>query len=219
MDIFIDTANINEIREAISWGVIDGVTTNPSKIAEENRPFEDIIEDIVKIVDGPISVEAVSLNSDEIVVEARKLAGISDKIVVKVPVIKEGLKAVKTLSKEDVKTNVTLVFSPNQALLAAKVGATYVSPFVGRLDNIGQDGMQPVRDILQIYNNYSFKTKVITAAIRTPIHVLEAAKAGSHVATASFDILNKLFHHPLTDTGLETFLADWKKVKKMGCKV
>lgn len=218
MDIFIDTANINEIREAMGWGVIDGVTTNPSKIAEENRPFEDIVEEIVKIVDGPISVEAVSLRSDEIIVEARKLVGISGNIVVKVPVIKEGLKAVKTLSKEGVKTNVTLVFSPNQALLAAKAGATYVSPFVGRLDNVGQDGMQLVRDILQIYNNYSFKTKVITAAIRTPIHVLEAAKAGSHVATASFDILNKLFHHPLTDTGLETFLADWKKVKKRGCR-
>jgi transaldolase len=213
MDIFIDTANINEIREAISWGVIDGVTTNPSKIAEENRPFEDIIEDIVKIVDGPISVEAVSLNSDEIIVEARKLAGISDKIVVKVPVIKEGLKAVKTLNKEDIKTNVTLVFSVNQALLAAKAGATYVSPFVGRLDNVGQEGIQMVRDILQVYNNYGFKTRVITAAIRTPIHVLEAAKTGSHVATASFDILTKLFNHSLTDTGLEAFLTDWKKVK------
>ncbi|MEK6551839.1 MAG: fructose-6-phosphate aldolase [Bacteroidota bacterium] len=211
MKFFIDTANINEIKEAASYGLLDGVTTNPSLVAKEGKNFRELLDEIIKIVDGPISAEVVSTDYDGIMKEAHELANIHKNIVVKVPLIKEGIKAVKSLTEEGIKTNVTLCFSPSQALLAAKAGATYISPFVGRLDDISHDGMELVQQIVQIYNNYNFKTQVLVASIRHPLHLVEAALMGAHVATMPFDVINKLFKHPLTDLGLEKFLSDWKK--------
>jgi len=215
MKIFIDTANVDEIRRMNELGIIDGVTTNPTLMAREKRSFKDLVAEIVQIADFPISIEAVSTEAGAIVEEARELASIAPNIVVKIPIIEEGLKAVKILSKEGVKTNVTLVFSANQALLAAKAGATYVSPFIGRLDDIGHEGMQVVREIVQIYKNYDYRTQVIVASIRHPLHVIEAGKVGAHVATIPPDVLKRMVGHPLTDIGLQRFLDDWKKVEKI----
>jgi transaldolase len=214
MKIFIDTANIEQIREVNSWGVLDGVTTNPTLVSREGREFRSIIEEICSIVDGPISAEAVSMDAEGMVREARELSKLHRNIVVKIPMTSEGLKAVKVLSKEGIKTNVTLVFSPNQALMAAKAGATYVSPFVGRLDDISHTGMALVRDIVQILKNYGFETQVIAASIRHPVHVTEAALAGAHIATVPYDILKKMLKHNLTDEGIQKFLKDWEKVPK-----
>ncbi len=214
MKIFIDTADINEIREANKIGIIDGVTTNPSLIAKTGRKFEEVVKDIVAEVDGPISVEVVSLESDGMVEEARKLAKIHKNITIKIPMTTEGLKAVKILSKEGIKTNVTLVFSPIQALLAAKAGATFVSPFVGRLDDISQDGFELVEQIVEIYNNYDFETEVIAASIRNPVHVIRAALCGCHIATIPYSTIMQLAKHPLTDAGIKKFLEDWQKVPK-----
>ena len=214
MKFFIDTANVDEIREAQELGIIDGVTTNPTLVAKTGRSFREVIGEIVKIVDGPISAEAVSLKKDEIIAEARELSKIHKNIVVKIPFIPEGIKAVKVLSKEGIKTNVTLVFSPNQALIAAKVGASYVSPFIGRLDDISHIGMDLVRQIVTIYKNYGFKTEIIVASVRNPIHVVEAALAGADIVTIPFEVVQKLFKHTLTDAGLKKFLEDWEKVPK-----
>ena len=213
MKIFIDTANIGEIRKANDWGVIDGVTTNPSLVAKEGREFRELVHEIVNIVDGPISVEVISTNAEGMVKEAVELSKWSSNIVIKIPMILEGLKAVKILCAKGIKTNVTLTFSINQMLLAAKAGASYVSPFIGRLDDIGHEGMQIVREAVKIFNIYNFKTEVIVASIRHPLHVIEAAKSGAHVATIPFKVIEKMFKHPLTDIGLEIFLEDWKKVK------
>lgn len=214
MKFFIDTANIKEIKEAASYGLLDGVTTNPSLVAKEGKNFRELLDEIVKIVDGPISAEVVSTDYDGIMKEAHELSKIHKNIVVKVPLIKEGLKAVKSLSEEGIKTNVTLCFSPSQALLAAKAGATYISPFVGRLDDISHDGMELISQIVQIYKNYDFKTQVLVASVRHPLHLVEAALMGAHVATMPFDVIEKLFKHPLTDIGLEKFLSDWKKLNQ-----
>lgn len=214
MEIFIDTAKVDEIKEALDWGIVDGVTTNPTKLAQAGRPFMEVVEEICQTLDGPVSVEAVSTQAQKIIKEARQLAALHENIVVKVPLIKEGIKAVRVLSDEGIKTNVTLNFSPSQALLAAKVGATYVSPFVGRLDEISHQGMELVQQIKTIYDNYGFRTKIIVAAARHPLHVLEAALIGADVTTMTFEIMENLFKHPLTDTGLEMFLDDWKKVPK-----
>jgi len=214
MEFFIDTAKVEEIKEAMSWGIVDGVTTNPTKLAQAGRPFMDVVEEICQMIDGPVSVEVVSTQSQQIIKEAKKLAALRENIVVKVPLIKEGIKAVKVLSTEGIKTNVTLNFSASQALLAAKVGATYISPFVGRLDEISHHGMELVEQIKTIYDNYGFKTKIIVAAARHPLHVLQAALIGADVTTMTFEIMENLFKHPLTDAGLEMFLDDWKKVPK-----
>jgi len=215
MKFFIDTANIAEIKEAVSLGVIDGVTTNPSLVSKENRDFRGLITDICGIVDGPISAEAVSLDASGMVAEGLELAGINkDKIVVKLPMTKEGLKACKQLTGMGIKTNVTLVFSPSQALLAAKAGATYVSPFVGRLDDISHNGMELVEQIVTIFDNYMFDTEVIVASIRNPLHVVDAALIGAHVATIPFSVIEQLCKHPLTDIGIQKFLKDWEKVPK-----
>lgn len=214
MKIFIDTANIEQIKEIHSLGLLDGVTTNPTLVARENKDFIPLLKEICSIVDGPVSAEAVSLTVNEIIKEARELAKIHKNIVVKIPLIKEGLKAVGIVSQEGIKTNLTLCFSATQALLAAKAGATYVSPFVGRLDDIGQVGMDLIRDIKLIYNNYGHKTQIIVASIRNSIHVLEAAKIGADVATIPYDVLLSLIKHPLTDIGVEKFLKDWERVPK-----
>lgn len=214
MKIFIDTANLDQIKEVNSWGILDGVTTNPTLVAKEGCDFETRVRDICQVVDGPISAEAVSMNAEGMIKEARELSKMHKNIIVKIHMTDEGLKAVKVLSKEGIKSNVTLVFSPNQALLAAKAGATYVSPFVGRLDDISHDGMDLVRDIVTIFRNYGFKTQVIVASIRHPVHVTEAALAGAHVATVPYDVLKKMLKHNLTDEGIQKFLKDWEKVPK-----
>ena len=216
MKIFIDFANVKVIKKFSKMGIIDGVTTNPTLIAKEGTNFNDLVNEIVKIVNGPVSVEVISLDVEGMVTEAKQLSRIAPNVVIKIPMTFEGLKATKILSGEGIKTNVTLVFSANQALLAAKAGATYVSPFIGRLDDHGHVGMDVVREILEIYKNYSFKTEVIVASIRHPIHVIEAAKAGAHVATIPPDVLEKMFKHPLTDEGIQRFLEDWKKVQELG---
>ncbi|MDD2604009.1 MAG: fructose-6-phosphate aldolase [Desulfobacterales bacterium] len=213
MKFFIDTANIDEIKEAHSMGMVDGVTTNPSLIAKEKRPFEEIIRDICQIVDGPISAEVIAVDAAGMVSEARELAKIHPNIVVKIPMLVDGLKAVRTLTAEGIKTNVTLVFSPLQALMAAKAGATYVSPFIGRLDDLSQDGLDLVEQIVDIYDNYDFGTEIIVASIRNPLHVLESARMGADIATIPYKVLAKLAAHPLTDKGLQAFLADWEKTK------
>ncbi len=212
MKLFIDTADVAQIREAWSWGIIDGVTTNPSHVAKSGRKPSEVYREICDIVNGPISLETIALDADGIVKEAVELGKIHKNVVVKVPINKEGLKAVKILASEGYKTNVTVTFSPLQALLAAKVGATYISPFVGRLDAVGHDGMELVRQIKTIYQNYGFQTQIITAAARHPLHVLQAALAGSDVMTMSFDILQQLYQHPLTDVVLDPFLKDWAKI-------
>lgn len=214
MKFFIDTANIDEIREAHSMGMVDGVTTNPSLIAKEGRDFEDIIKEICQIVDGPISAEVISTDTEGMVKEARHLAKIHDNIVVKIPMIVDGLKATRRLSEEGIKTNVTLAFSPLQALMAAKAGATYISPFIGRLDDLAQEGLLLVEQIVEIYSNYAFDTEIIVASIRNPLHVLESALMGADIATIPFSVLAKLAAHPMTDKGLKAFLADWEKTKK-----
>lgn len=214
MKFFIDTANVEEIKTAEEWGLLDGVTTNPSLIAKEKRPFKDIVREICSIVDGPVSLEAVSMDADGIISEARALSSISANVVVKAPMTLQGLKAVKALSAEGIKTNVTLVFSAVQALMAAKAGATYVSPFVGRLDDISHDGMELVQQILDIYGNYGFSTEVIVASVRHPLHVLDSARMGAHIATIPFKVLEQLSKHPLTDIGIDRFMKDWEKVPR-----
>jgi transaldolase len=213
MKFFIDTANLQEIRKANELGLLDGVTTNPTLVAREGRDFEELIQEICEIVDGPVSAEVISVEAEGMVKEARQLAKLADNIVVKIPMICEGIKATKILSKEDISTNLTLVFSPLQALIAAKAGATYVSPFIGRLDDISSVGMGIVEDIVAIYENYGFETEVIVASIRNPVHVLDAALIGAHIATIPFKVLIQLAEHPLTKIGLDRFLADWKKMR------
>ena len=219
MKIFIDTADLDEIRELASWGIVDGVTTNPTLIAKSGRSFKEIINEIFKIVDGPISLEVISEKAEEMVKDAKTLVTkIPQKyrknIAIKIPMSSEGLKAVKVLRKEGIQTNVTLVFSANQALLAAKAGAAFVSPFIGRLDDIGQEGMQIVEEILDIFTNYDIQTEVIVASIRHPIHVIQAAQLGAHIATVPPGVIRKMVKHSLTDVGIKRFLDDWKKVKK-----
>jgi transaldolase len=210
MKFFIDTANIDEIKEAHAMGMVDGVTTNPTLIAREKGDFKDIIAQICAVVDGPISAEVISLATDGMVAEARELAKIHDNIVVKIPMTTDGLKAVRLLAAEGIHTNVTLVFSALQALMAAKAGASYVSPFVGRLDDLSQEGMQLVEQVADIYSNYAYDTEIIVASIRNPMHVLDAALIGADIATIPFSVLKKLAAHPLTDQGIEAFLKDWK---------
>lgn len=214
MKIFIDTASVKEIREAAALGLLDGVTTNPSLVAKEGKDFRAMLDEILAIVDGPVSAEVISTDYEGILKEGRELAAIHKNIVVKVPLIKEGLKAVRTFSDEGIKTNVTLCFSPSQALLAAKAGASYISPFVGRLDDISHNGMQLIEEIVQIYRNYDYETEVLVASIRHPLHFVEAALIGADVCTMPFSVIDKLFSHPLTDNGLEKFLSDWKKTQK-----
>ena len=211
MKFFIDTAMIEEIKEAASLGILDGVTTNPSLVYKTGKDFRKLLDEILEIVDGPVSAEVIATDYEGILKEARELSKIHKNIVVKVPLIKEGMKAVKTLSEEGIRTNVTLCFSPSQALLAAKAGASYISPFVGRLDDISTNGMELISQIVQIYRNYNYETEVLVASIRHPLHLVEAALIGADVCTMPFAVINKLFNHPLTDVGLDKFLADWKK--------
>ena len=213
MKFFIDTANIDEIKKAKDYGLVDGVTTNPTLVSRENREFKPLIKEICSVVDGPVSAEVISLDYNGMLDEARELSKLAENVVVKIPMTEEGLKAVKTLSSEGIKTNVTLVFSPLQALLAAKAGATFVSPFVGRLDDISHYGMELVAQIMDIYFNYAFDTEVIVASVRNPIHVLEAAKMGADISTIPFKVLMQFVKHPLTDIGIERFLSDWKKLE------
>lgn len=214
MKFFIDTANIDEIKKGLALGMVDGVTTNPSLVSKEQRPFTEILADICALVDGPISAEVISLDADGMVTEARELAKIHKNIVIKVPMTEEGLKAVNQLTAEDIKTNVTLIFSSTQALLAAKAGATYVSPFVGRLDDISQDGMDLISDIMTILRNYKLATEVIVASVRSPLHVAQSALLGADIATIPYKVIAQMAKHPLTDVGMEKFLADWEKRQK-----
>jgi len=215
MKLFIDTANTADIREANELGVICGVTTNPSLIAKEGRNFTDVVKEITSIVDGPISAEVVSLDHEGMVKEAKPLAGIHPNIVIKIPMTLEGLKAVKILASEGIKTNVTLIFSATQALLAARAGASYVSPFVGRLDDVGTDGMRLVGEIAEIFSIHQIKTEIIAASIRHPIHVIQAARMGAHIATVPFNVIVQMTKHPLTDAGIARFLKDWESVAKV----
>jgi len=212
MKIFIDTANIGEIREACSWGIIDGVTTNPSLVAREKRPYEEVVREICELVSGPVSAETVGMDADTIVDEGLRLAAIHEQIAVKVPIMKEGLKAIRRLAAEGVKVNTTLVFSPMQALLAAKAGTAFISPFVGRLDDVSQFGMEGIEQIVTILENYDYPAEIIVASVRSPIHVLQSALMGAHIATVPFSVLEKLYRHPLSDAGIEKFLADHKKI-------
>jgi transaldolase len=214
MKFFLDTANVDEIREALSMGMVDGVTTNPSLVAKEGRDFEPLVQEICELVGGPVSAEVIAVDADGMIEEARKLAKISDCVVVKIPMTVDGLKAVRTLAAEGIRTNVTLVFSPLQALMAAKAGASYVSPFVGRLDDLSQEGLLLVEQIAEIYGNYAFDTEIIVASVRNPLHVLESALIGADIATIPFSVLKKLAAHPMTDKGLQAFLDDWKKLEK-----
>ncbi len=214
MKIFIDTANLAQIEEVDSWGILDGVTTNPTLIAKENAEPKALVKKICETVGGPVSMEAMSTKASDIVKEGKELAKIHPNVVVKVPMTEEGLKATKALAKDGVKVNMTLIFSSNQALLAAKAGAAYVSPFVGRLDDVGQDGMDLVSEILDIYDNYEFDTEVIVASVRHPIHVAQAARMGADIATIPYDVLKKMFKHPLTDIGIARFQKDWESVGK-----
>lgn len=213
MKLFIDTANIDEIKEINDWGVICGVTTNPSLIVKEGRDFKQVIKEITAMVDGPVSAEVISLKSEEMIEEALELSKIHKNIVIKLPMTSEGLKATKELSKKKIKTNVTLVFSANQALLAARAGATYVSPFVGRMDDIGNNGMDIIEDIITVFDIHGINTEVISASIRTPMHVLESAKAGAHISTIPYKVFTQMVEHPMTDLGIERFLKDWENAK------
>lgn len=213
MKFFLDSANISEIKESVALGLIDGITTNPSLVAKEKKDFRKLIEEICQLVDGPISAEVVATDEAGMIEEGRSLAKIHKNVVVKVPMTANGLKATRRFSKEGIRVNVTLIFSPAQALLAAKAGATYVSPFIGRLDDVGQVGMDLIDQIVTIFSNYNFKTEVLVASIRNPIHVIEAAQIGAHVATMPFAVIQQLLKHPLTDIGLAKFLADWEKTK------
>ena len=214
MKIFLDTAIVDEIRAAHAWGVVDGVTTNPSLIAQSGRRFEDVVKEICAIVDGPVSAEVISVDAAGMVAEARPLAAIHKNVVIKVPMTAEGLKAAHALKKEGIRTNVTLIFSPAQALLAAKAGAAFVSPFVGRLDDVGHVGMDLVEQIRAIFDNYAFACEIITASVRSPLHVIDAAMAGADIATVPYKVLEQCLKHPLTDIGMERFLKDWEKAKK-----
>jgi len=214
MKLFIDTANLDEIKEAASMGVLDGVTTNPSLMAKESMPYRELLTEICKVVNGPVSAEVVALDAAGMIKEAEDLASIAENITIKIPSTKEGLKAIKKLSAKGIMTNATLCFSPMQALLVAKAGATFVSPFVGRLDDISHVGMDLVRQIVTIFENYAFETEVLVASVRNPLHVVDAALMGAHVATVPFKVIDQLMKHPLTDVGLEKFLADWEKVNK-----
>lgn len=209
MKFFLDTADVNEIREAHSMGMVDGVTTNPSLIAKTGRDFREVIEEICGIVDGPISAEVIATDFDGMMREARELAAIHKNIVVKVPMLVDGLKATRALAEEGIRTNVTLIFSPLQALMAAKAGAAYVSPFIGRLDDLSQDGMALIEQLVEIFANYAFNTEILVASVRNPLHVLESARLGADVATIPFSVLGKLASHPMTDKGLQAFLNDW----------
>jgi transaldolase len=212
MQIFLDTADVTEVRDLVSLGVVDGITTNPSLVAKEGEPFTTIVDELLQIVDGPVNLEVVGTDLAAILKEAHQLAKRHSNVVVKIPMIADGLKAVHQLAQEGIRTNVTLCFAASQALLAAKAGASYISPFVGRLDDIGHRGMELVREIVTIYNNYGFPTKVLAASLRSPLHVVEAALAGAHVGTLPPKVLRQMLQHPLTDSGLERFLADWRKV-------
>lgn len=218
MKIFLDTANIDEIKKGVEWGIVDGVTTNPTLIAKEGKDWKQVTQEIFSIVNGPISVEAISQKAEDIIPEARQLAKIGPQAVIKIPITAEGLKATRVLSREGIKVNMTLIFSPNQALLAAKAGAAYVSPFVGRLDDISHFGTDELAKIIEIFENYDISTEVIAASIRHPLHVIEAALCGTHIATVPFAVLEKMIKHPLTDIGIERFLKDWASVsnKKEG---
>jgi transaldolase len=214
MKLFIDTANVQEINEAASWGIIDGVTTNPSLIAKEGRDFAQVVREICSIVNGPVSAEVLSSDTAGMLTEADPLLKIHPNVVIKIPMTLEGLKAVKELSTKGIKTHITLVFSANQALLAAKAGATFISPFMGRLDDVSEYGIDLIEEIVQIYSNYGFNTQVLAASIRTPLHVLDCAKIGAHIATVPFNVLKMLAQHPLTDIGIKKFNDDWAKVKR-----
>ena len=216
MKFFLDTANLDEIRDAASFGVLDGVTTNPTLVSNEGeqKSFRELVKEICEIVDGPVSAEVLSTDIERMIEEARELASIHNHVVVKMPLTEDGIKATKKVSTEGIKVNVTLVFSPSQAILAAKAGASYVSPFVGRLDDISEFGMNLIRDIVDIYKNYGFNTEVLVASVRHPLHVVEAGKAGAHVVTMPYKVFKQLVKHPLTDIGLERFLSDWKNLKK-----
>lgn len=212
MKFFLDTANIEEIRKINELGLLDGVTTNPSLIAKIGKPFPNVVTEICRLVTGPVSLEVIATEADKMVEEAQRLLQYGNNVVVKIPITLEGLKAVKRLALKGIKTNVTLCFSPLQALMAAKAGATYISPFVGRLDDIATDGMELIRQIKKIYDNYQFETEIIVASIRNPIHIIESAMLGAHVATIPYDVFSKIASHPLTDKGIEIFLKDWSKV-------
>ncbi len=214
MKIFLDTANLDQIKKTTEWGLVDGVTTNPTLVSKEKTPFKELIREICRVVQGPVSVESVSTQAEEIVKESRELAKIADNVVVKIPICLEGLKATKELSSEGIKVNTTLIFSPLQALLAAKAGSRYVSPFVGRLDDISHPGMDMVSQIMEIFNNYGLETEVIVASIRHPLHFIEAALMGADIATVPFPVLEKIIKHPLTDIGMERFLKDWEKLNQ-----
>jgi len=214
MKIFLDTANLEHIKEAASWGLVDGVTTNPTLVSKENQTFDVLIKKICNLIPGPVSVEGVAVKADAIIKEARRLAKIADNVVVKIPICLEGLKATKALAAEGIRVNTTLIFSSPQALLAAKAGSRYLSPFVGRLDDISQDGLELVDQIVTIVNNYGFDTEVIVASIRHPLHFIDSAMMGADIATVPFSTLEKMVKHPLTDSGMSQFLKDWKKVKK-----
>ena len=219
MKIFLDTANVEEIKKGVEMGLVDGVTTNPTIISRENKPFDEVVKEILSIVKGPVSLEAVSDQSEAIVDEGKRLSELGDNVVIKVPITVEGLKAIKKLSSLNVKVNTTLIFTPLQALLAAKAGATYVSPFVGRLDDVSEDGMRVVEDLKRMFYNYSYKTEIIVASIRNPIHVYRAAMVGADIVTVPFDVLVKLINHPKTDEGLKLFAEDWKKVQSLNKRI
>jgi len=212
MKFFIDSADIAQIKEAVSWGICDGVTTNPSLVAKTGKSFQQVIEEITEVVSGPISLEVTAVDYEGMMKQARELAAIKENVVVKIPLIKDGIRATKTCSEEGINTNVTLCFSAAQALLAAKAGATYISPFIGRLDDCSNEGMSIIEDITAIYTNYAYKTEVLVASVRHPMHVVEAGRLGADVCTVPFPVLDKLFAHPLTDVGLAKFMADWEKV-------
>ena len=212
MKFFLDTADISEIKEAASWGVLDGITTNPSHVAKSGRNFKEVIAEICEIVPGPVSAEVIAVEYNEIVAQGRTLAAIAPNVVVKIPIILEGLKAIKTLSEEGIKINTTLCFSPLQSLLAAKAGATYVSPFIGRLDDIGHEGMEGIRQLRDIFDNYQLATEILVASVRSPMHIIDSAVIGADVVTLPFSVFKQMIAHPLTDIGLEKFLADWEKV-------
>ncbi|NPV28761.1 MAG: fructose-6-phosphate aldolase [Firmicutes bacterium] len=213
MEIYLDTANVEEIREAVKWGVVSGVTTNPTLVAKEGRNFRQVLKEICELVQGPVSAEAMSLDAEGILREARELARLAPNIVVKIPVVPAGLQAARVLAQEGIRVNITLVFSAPQALLAARAGAAFVSPFIGRMDDIGQEGTAVLGDIIKIFRNYQFPTRIIAASIRHPWHVLEAARLGADIATVPFNVLVQMFRHPLTDLGIARFQADWEKVK------